>query len=72
MRLFNSGCNYGNPTRGLASFNSNNNNTRSNANANIGFRSALPQRQMLRTYWVRFQSRGDKGVCSLGRIAAEK
>ena len=38
-RLFNSGCSYGLPARGLASFSSRSL-TRSYANANIGFRSA--------------------------------
>jgi len=44
---FYSGGNWNNGTNaGL--FNLNGNNPRSNANANIGFRSALPQRQMLK------------------------
>lgn len=40
------------------------NSLRSNVNANIGFRSALPQSQMLRTYWVRSQYRGVKDSIS--------
>ena len=39
-RLFHSGCTYGNPTRGLSSFNSNYGSTRSYTNPTIGFRSA--------------------------------
>ncbi len=61
--MFNSGGNYNNSSYGLATFNCNND--RSNTNANIGFRAALPQSQMLRTYGVRFQCRGDKGACFL-------
>ncbi len=64
MRSFYSGGNYNNTTYGLASFNGNN--ARSNSNGNIGFRAALPSSQMSRTYWVRFQCNGDKGVCFLG------
>ena len=61
--MFNSGGNYNNSSYGLATFICNN--TRSNTNGNIGFRAALPSGQMLRTYWVHFQSNGDKGVCFL-------
>ena len=64
MRFFYSGGNYNNTANGLASFNGNN--SRGNSTTNYGFRAALPSRQMLRTYRVRFQSNGDKGVCFLG------
>ena len=48
MRLFYSGGNYNNSTYGMASFNGNNG--RGNTNTNIGFRSALPSSQILRTH----------------------
>lgn len=41
------------------------NNPRSNSNGNIGFRSALPQSQMLHTYWVCGQYRGVKDSVSV-------
>ena len=42
-RLFYSGCNYGSPARGLASFASSTSSTRSNALTGLGFRSAYCQ-----------------------------
>ena len=48
MRLFYSGGNYNNSSYGMASFNGNNG--RDNRNDNIGFRSASPSSQILRTY----------------------
>lgn len=57
VRAFYSGGNYNNTANGLASFNGNN--ARANSNGNIGFRSAYPRRQMLRTYRVRSQYRGE-------------
>jgi len=49
LRAFNCGGNWNNGAN-AGVFNVNGNNPRSNANGNIGFRSALPQRQMPQGY----------------------
>lgn len=60
MRTFNCGGNWNNGANaGL--FYANGNNSRGNANANIGFRSALPQRQILQTHGFVFSTGLVKG-----------
>ena len=63
MRSFNRGGNYNNTANGFASFNGNN--ARSNTNTNIGFRSAIPCCQILKTQGFSFSTMG-KGICFLG------
>jgi hypothetical protein len=53
--MFYCGGNWNNSANGLASFNGNN--PRSNSNDNIGFRSALPERQISQTQGSAFSAR---------------
>jgi len=63
LRSFYSGGNWNNSANGLASFNGNN--SRANANVNIGFRSALPPRQILQTHGFAFSTEVINGSVSL-------
>ena len=57
MRAFNCGGNWNNgATAGV--FYANGNNARSNTNENIGFRSAIPYRQILQTHGFAFSTYG--------------
>ena len=56
MRAFNCGGNWNNGAN-AGVFNVNGNNARSNANGNIGFRSALPHRQILQAQGLAFSTR---------------
>ena len=58
-RFFYSGGNWNNSSYGLASFNGNN--PRSNSNTNIGFRAALPPRQILQAHGLAFSAEVIKG-----------
>ena len=57
MRSFNRGGNYNaSNANGFASFNGNN--ARSNVNTDIGFRAAIPYRQILQTQGFVFSTQG--------------
>jgi len=64
MRLFYCGGNWNNGTN-AGVFYLNGNNPRSNVNANLGFRSALPPRQILQTHGFAFSTEVIKGSVSL-------
>lgn len=65
MRSFYCGGNYNNGVN-AGVFYANGNNGRANSNSNIGFRSALPRRQILQAYGPAFSTRVSKGIRPLG------
>lgn len=69
-RSFNRGGNWNNGAN-AGVFYSNGNNPRSNSNANIGFRSALPHRQMCNAHGLCSRTRVSKGAWLLGQMMSE-